>query len=436
MFFLSQIKAFFFFKDLRTKLLYTVLLLIVVRVLAHIPLPGVDVEALRKFFADNQIFGLLNIFSGGTMQNFSIILMGVAPYITASIVMQLLTMVIPSLEALSKEGEYGYQKINQYTRYLTVPLAIIQSYGMILFLTRGVGGQQPVLTSGELVGANLLIALITVTAGTMLLMWIGEVISEEGIGNGISLIITLGIIAGIPQIIRNTAALIFTGGVVDWGKAVSLIVFIIIAILIVGFIILVNEGQRKIPVSYARRIRGSRVSGGVDTHIPLRVNQGGVIPIIFALSIVLFPSTLARFLEGAKSAWLSQFAQKMSTFFSNDWVYGSLYFILVILFTYFYTAIIFNPEKVSDNLQKQGGFIPGIRPGTETKNYLSKVLNRINLPGGLFLAFIAVLPFIIQAITKIPTLVIGGTGILIVVSVVLDTTRQIKSQLLMRSYRY
>ncbi len=432
---LPQLRQFLLNKDLRNKAIYTIVLLVLVRILAHIPLPGVDLVALREFFSQNQIFGLLNLFSGGTMENFSIILMGVAPYITASIVMQLLPMVIPQLEELQKEGEQGQQKINQYTRYLTIPLALIQSYGMIFILTRGAGGQDPILPGG-LAGFNLISALITVTAGTVFLMWLGELISENGLGNGVSLIIILGIVAGIPTMVRNTLALIFVGGATDWSKLIGLIVFVLIAIAIVAFIVLVAEGERKIPVTYARRIRGNRAYGGVDNYLPLRVNQGGVIPIIFALSVILLPGTIAKFLEGAKSVSLASFATKMSNFFTNDWVYGVLYFVLVIAFNYFYTAIIFNTERVSENLQKQGGFIPGIRPGRETKNYLSQLLYRINFSGGLFLGIIAILPFIVQAITKIPTLVIGGTGILILVSVILDTMRQIKSQLLMRSYQY
>ncbi len=432
---LSQLRQFLANKDLKNKALYTIALLVLVRILAHIPLPGVNLEALREFFNQNQIFGLLNMFSGGTMQNFSIILMGVAPYITASIVMQLLAMVIPQLEELQKEGEQGQQKINQYTRYLTVPLALIQSYGMIFILTQGTSGQQPILPGG-LTGFHLASALITVAASTVFLMWLGELISENGLGNGVSLIIILGIIAGIPTMARNTLALIFVGGTTDWTKLIGLIIFVLIAIAVVAFIIIVSEGERKIPVTYARRIRGNRSLGGVDNYLPLRVNQGGVIPIIFALSVILLPGTIAKFLEGAKSAGLAAFATKMSNFFTNDWVYGILYFVLVIAFNYFYTAIIFNPERVSENLQKQGGFIPGIRPGRETKNFLTQLLYRINLSGGLFLAIIAVLPFMVQAITKIPTLVIGGTGVLILVSVILDTMRQIKSQLLMRSYKY
>jgi preprotein translocase subunit SecY len=434
--FFDQLKNFFQFKDLRMKAIYTIALLVLVRILAHIPLPGVNLTVLRQFFASNQIFGLLNLFSGGTMTNFSIILMGVAPYITATIVMQLLTMIIPSLEELSKEGESGQKKINQYSRYLTVPLAFIQSYAMIQLLIRGSNTQQPILAGG-LGGVNLITACLTVTAGTILLMWIGELISENGLGNGVSLIITIGIIAGIPQMVRNTFALIFAGGITDWSKLVGLIAFLIIAVVTVIFIVIVSEGERKIPVTYARKAQGmTSYGGGVDTFLPMRVNQGGVIPIIFALSLVIFPSTIGKFLESAKSPWLAHFATKTVNLFTNNWFYGIIYFVLVILFNYFYTAIIFNPEKISENLQKQGGFIPGIRPGNETESYLKKVLNRINLSGGLFLGIIAVLPFIIQAATKITTLVLGGTGVLILVSVTLDTMRQIRSQMLMRSYQY
>ena len=431
----SQFKSFFLYRDLRLKVIYTIAILILVRILAHLPLPGVDLSALREFFGRNQIFGLLNLFSGGTMENFSIILMGVAPYITASIVMQLLTMVIPALEELSKEGESGQQKINQWTRYLTVPLALIQSYAMISLLTKGASGQPAILTSG-LGGVNMVSALLTVTAGTILLMWLGELISENGLGNGVSLIITLGIISGIPKMLRDTFALIFTGGAIDWTKLLGLTVFALIAVAVVVFIIIVSEGERRILFIYAKRVRGSNVTGGASTYLPMRVNQGGVIPIIFALSIIIFPGTIAKFLMNAKSETLVDIATKVNSFFNNQTIYGILYFVLIIAFTYFYTAIVFNPEKISENLQKQGGFISGIRPGRETKQYLSKLLHRLNLSGGLFLGIIAILPFIVQAITQIPTLVIGGTGVLILVSVVLDTLRQIKSQLVMRSYQY
>jgi preprotein translocase subunit SecY len=433
--FLQNLKKLFTFSDLRNRILYTLGILILIRIFAHIPLPGVNLENLQEFFNRNQIFGLLNMFSGGAMQNFSIIMMGVGPYITATIVMQLLQMIIPRLDALSKEGEYGQRKMNQYTRILTVPLAAFQAYAMINLLSRGGAAGQQIIT-GDFTGFNLIIALVTITAGTMFLMWLGEIISENGIGNGISLIITLGIIAGIPAQVRNTLALITSEGAVDTSQILKLAVFGIIAIITIGVIVLITEGQRNIPVSYARRVRGPRIYGGVDTHLPLRVNQGGVIPIIFAMSIMLFPSTIAKYLEKASSPWLASFAQSVSTFFANNLYYGIIYFVLVFAFTYFYTGIVFNPSKVSENLQKQGGFIPGVRPGEETIGYLKKILGRINFAGGLFLGIVAVLPFLVQSATGITTLALGGTGILIVVSVVLDTSRQIKSQLLMRSYEY
>jgi preprotein translocase subunit SecY len=433
--FTESLKKLFTLPDIRSRILYTIGILILIRVFAHIPLPGVDLENLKEFFSRNQIFGLLNMFSGGAMENFSIIMMGVGPYITASIVMTLLPHVIPRLDALQKEGEQGQRKINQYTRILAVPLAIFQAYAMIKLLSSGsVSGQQ--IVTGDFTGGNLIIALITITAGTMFLMWLGEIISENGIGNGISLIITLGIIAGIPTQVRNTLAIITGEGGVDTGQFLSLIIFGLIAVITVGIIVLITEGQRNIPVSYARRVRGSKMYGGVDTHLPLRVNQGGVIPIIFAMSVMLLPSTIAKYLENASSPWLSSFAQSMSTFFGNNLYYGILYFLLVFAFTYFYTGIVFNPTKVSENLQKQGGFIPGVRPGEETQHYLAKILGRINFAGGLFLGIVAVLPFIVQSATGITTLALGGTGILIIVSVVLETQRQIKSQLLMRSYEY
>lgn len=433
--FWQNLKKIFTFADLRNRVIYTLVILVLIRVFAHIPLPGVDLGNLQDFFNRNQIFGLLNMFSGGSMQNFSIIMMGVGPYITATIVMQLLQMIIPKLEALSKEGEYGQRKMNQYTRILTVPLAAFQAYAMINLLSRGGGGGQQIVT-GDFTGFHLIIALITITAGTMLLMWLGEIISENGIGNGISLIITLGILAGIPSQIRNTLSLITSEGAIDTSQILKLAVFGIIAIITVAVIVLITEGQRNIPVSYARKVTGPRIYGGVDTHLPLRVNQGGVIPIIFAMSIMLFPSTIAKYLENASTPWLSSAAQAVTSFFANNLYYGIIYFILVFAFTFFYTGIVFNPQKVSENLQKQGGFIPGVRPGEETQHYLSKILNRINFAGGLFLGIVAILPFLVQSATGITTLAIGGTGILIVVSVVLDTQRQIKSQLLMRSYEY
>jgi preprotein translocase subunit SecY len=419
--FTETLKQIFTLKDLRKRILYAIALLVIVRILAHVPLPGVNIDELRNFFSRNQIFGLLNMFSGGSMQNFSIIMMGVGPYISASIIFQLLGMVIPSLEELQKEGESGQQKINYWTRILTVPLAVIESFGMLSLLK-----SQGIITSWT--PFQLALMIFSITAGTILLMWIGELISENGIGNGVSLIITLGIIAGLPTQVRNTLA------VLDTSKIISLIIYGIIAVGVIVLIVLVNEGQRQIPVSYARRIRGLKAYGGVDTHLPIRVNTAGVIPIIFAMSIMLFPGVAAKYFVQAKSLWLANAATFTSNLFTNNWFYGALYFLLVIGFTFFYTGIVLKPQQIAENLQKQGGFIPGVRPGTETQNYLSKVISRINLTGALFLGVIAVLPFIVQAATKINTLVVGGTGVLIMVSVIIETMRQIQAQLVMRQY--
>ena len=407
--------------DLRKRVIYAAVLLVIARILAQIPLPGVDIEALKNFFGRNQLFGLLNMFSGGAMENFSIIMMGVGPYITSSIIVQLLTMIIPSLEELNKEGESGRAKINYWTRIFTVPFAIMQSYAMIRLLQ-----SQSILGSLEPIQWATIIA--SITAGTILLMWIGELISENGIGNGVSIIIALGIVAGIPSQVRNTMA------VLDTSKVISLIIFLAIAILVEAAIVIANEGVRQLPVSYARRIRGLKSYGGVDTHLPIKVNSAGVIPIIFAMSIMIFPGVIAKFFQNARSEWLANFATHVSNLFQNNWFYGALYFVLVVAFTYFYTGVIFKPDQMAENLQKQGGFIPGIRPGSETSNYLAKVITRLTLTGAIFLGLIAVLPFVVQAATKINTLVLGGTGVLIMVSVIIETMRQIQAQLAMRAY--
>jgi preprotein translocase subunit SecY len=411
----------FTLKDLRKRILYAVVLLLIARVLAHIPLPGVDLVALNNFFRQNQIFGLFNMFSGGAMSNFSIIMMGVGPYISASIIIQLLTMVVPSLEELSKEGESGQSKINYWTRIITIPLAIVQAYAMIRLLQ-----SQSVL--GTLEPIQWATMIISITAGTILLMWIGELISENGIGNGVSLIITLGIIAGLPGEIRNTAQIL------DTGMIISLIAFLIIFIGVIVLIVITNEGVRQIPVSYARRVRGLKSYGGVDTHLPIRVNAAGVIPIIFAMSILIFPGVIAKFLSSAKSEWLASSATAIANFFQNNLYQGIIYFVLVVFFTYFYTGVVLKPTQMAENLQKQGGFIPGIRPGKETSDFLGKVIIHITLTGAIFLGVIAVLPYIVQAATHITTLVIGGTGVLIMVSVIIDTMRQIQAQLAMRTY--
>jgi len=417
----DTLKKIYTHHDLRNKILIVLGILVIFRLLAHIPVPGIDLTELRSFFERNQLFGLLNLFSGGAMRNFSIVMMGVGPYITSSIIFQLLAMIVPSLESLQKEGEYGRQKINQYTRIATVPLALMQSYAMITLLNRqGVIGQWSVF--------ELITMLITMSAGTVLLMWLGELISEKGIGNGISLIITLGIIGGVPTALQQTLV------VMDATKIIGIIVFGVIAALVTGLIVFMNEGERQIPVTYARRVRGQRTYGGVDTHLPIKVNIGGVIPIIFALSMMIFPGIIAKFFEQARSPQLAHFAKYVADLFQNNTFYGIVYFLLVIIFTYFYASVVFKPDQIAENLQKQGGFVPGLRPGRETSDYLGTVLYRITFVGAIFLGFIAVLPFVVQAITNVQTLVLGGTGLLIVVSVVIETIRQIKAQLIMRTY--
>ncbi len=420
---INKIKQIFKTPDLRKKIIFTVALLILFRFVSHIPVPGVDLTALKEFFSGNQFFGLLDIFSGGGMSSFSIVMMGVAPYINASIIMQLLTMVIPKLEALSKEGEAGQRKINKYTRYLTIPLAAMQSYGMITVLNRS---SQPIIQNLD--PFKLITIVITITAGTMFLVWLGELITEKGIGNGVSLLIFAGIIARVPSSLQGTFAL------ADPGQILNIVLFGIIAIVVVFGVVLITEAQRNIPVSYAKRVQGNRMFGGVSTHLPLRVNQAGVIPIIFAISIMLFPGMVASFFANAQTVWLANISQSISNLFQNQLFYGALYFVMVILFTYFYTAVTFNPDNIAENVQKQGGFVPGIRPGPKTAFYLKKVINRITLAGALFLGIIAVLPLMIQGITNVQTLTLGGTGLLIVVSVVLETMKQIESQLVMRDY--
>ncbi|MEK7211913.1 MAG: preprotein translocase subunit SecY [Patescibacteria group bacterium] len=410
-------------KDLRNNILIVLGMLAIFRFLAHIPIPGVDLVALKKFFQSNQLFGLVNVFSGGTMENFSVVMLGVAPYITASIIFQLLTMIVPKLEELSKEGEYGQKKINMYTRWLTVPLAALQSFAMINLLNQS--SRQ--IFSG-LTPFRYLTMILTITGGTILLMWIGELISERKIGNGISLLIFAGIVSSLPQTVQQ-AIVTF-----DSSQIFNLAVFAAIALVTIAAVVVITEGQRNVPVSYARQVRGMKMYGGVNTHLPLRVNMAGVIPIIFAISIILFPPMIAQFFIGAKTAWLAAAAQWTVDIFQNSLIYGIMYFVLVVAFTYFYTAVIFHPDKIADNLQKQGGFIPGIRPGRPTAEYLQYVTRRIILAGAIFLGVIAILPLIVQSFTGLQSLVIGGTSLLIVVSVVIETVKQIESQMTMREY--
>ena len=421
---LDKVVQIFKIKDLRKKILFVFMILVVFRIAANIPVPGIDTERLRQFFGDNQLFGLLNIFTGGAMSNMSIIMLGLGPYITGTIIMQLLTMIFPQLEAMYKEeGEKGKQKFNQFGRMLTVPLAILQSYAMLNLLSRQ--GVLDVLT-----GFQLLVSISVITAGSLFLMWLGELISEKGIGNGVSLLIFAGIVSSVPMSIRE---LMIT---YSPDKIPSYLAFVVLALVITASVVIITEGRRNIPVSYAKRVRGNRVYGGVSTYLPLNVNPAGVIPIIFALSIMLFPGMVATFLSASGTAWVANSAQFIGRLFENAWFYGITYFLLVVLFTYFYTAVTFDPKNVSSNLQKSGGFIPGIRPGTPTSDFLYFILNRVLLFGAIFLGTIAVLPSIVQGLTGITTFgfAIGGTALLIVVSVVLETMRQINSQLTMRDY--
>jgi len=409
-------------RDLRNNILFVLLMLVIFRFAAHIPIPGVNEAALKSLFASNQILGLLNLFSGGGMENFSIVMMGVAPYITSSIIFQLLGMIVPSIEEMQKE-EAGRQKINMWTRWATVPLAILQAYGMITLLSRSSAG-----LLGDISPFDFGLMILTVTAGSIFLMWIGELISEKKVGNGISLLIFAGIVASLPQTVQQ----IFI--TFDQTQLFMLIGFIVIALITVVGVVIINEGQRNVPVQYARQIRGNRAYGGTSTHLPLRVNMAGVIPIIFAISVVLFPSMIAQFLVHAKSAWLAGAANWTIQLFNNQLFYGIIYFLLVFAFTYFYTEVIFHPTQIAENLQKQGGFIPGIRPGKSTSDYLSNTTHKIILVGALFLGLIAVLPLFMRYFTGIQSLAIGGTSLLIVVSVVIETVKQIEAQLTMREY--
>jgi len=410
-------------RDLRSKILFVLVVFALFRLMANIPIPGINAENLKDFFNQFQMFGLLNVFTGGALDNLSIVMLGLGPYITAVIVMQLLTMIFPQLERMYKEeGEAGRQKFNQYGRLLTVPFAALQSYAMLTLFQR-----QNVI--GELNPTILLTSILTVTAGALFLMWLGELISEKGIGNGVSLLIFAGIIADFPNNIRQM--------IVTWDPAriPSYLLFLGMALLIIAGVVLINEARRNIPVSYAKRVRGPRVYGGVSTYLPLSVNPAGVIPIIFALSLMLFPSMIANFLSGA-GGQIGIIAKQIGLWFEDPWVHGILYFILIVLFTYFYTAVTFDPKAISTNLQKMGGFVPGIRPGQSTASFMYYILNRVLLIGALFLGTIAVMPSIVGGITGVMSFsfLIGGTSLLIVVSVVLETMRQIKAQLQMREY--
>lgn len=420
--FLTKAKIVVTDPGIRRRILFVLGAFVVFRILAAIPVPGVDAARLEAFLSGNQFFGLLNIFAGGGLSNLSVVLLGVGPYITASIIMQLLTIMIPKLKTLyQEEGEAGRRKFAQYSRLLTLPLAVLQGIAFLVLLERQ--GVMPVL--GPFTFA---VNLLVVTAGSMFLMWIGELITEFGIGNGVSLIIFAGIVAVLPSTVSQ---LIFSFEVTQLPLYLG---FLLVGLIITAGVVIITEAERPIPVTYAKRVRGMKLYGGSSTYLPLRLNQAGVIPIIFALSILLFPQMIASFLATSSNPTLLEIASSILSFLQNNWAYGIAYFILVFLFTYFYTAVTFDPNSISTNLQKNGAFIPGVRPGASTSDYLGRVITRITLVGALFLGAIAVLPIVMQGITGITALTLGGTALLIVVSVVLDLARRLDAQLSVREY--
>jgi len=416
--FLQLFKA----KDLRRKVFIIIGILMVFRLICVIPLPNVDLEKLRAFFEGNQLFGLLNVFSGGALDKISIGMLGVGPYIVASIIMQLLTMVFPGIKEMFYEaGEEGRRKFENYSKYLTVPLAMVQGFGFLNLLNH-----EGILNLKTPFDWFLNIMIITATS--VFLMWLGDLITEQKLGNGVSLIIFAGIVVDFPRLIAQTMA------TYDPTKLPGLIIFFLSAFLVILGVVYVTEAERKIPVSYAKRVRGTKMYGGVSTYLPLKVNHAGVIPIIFALSILLFPGMIGNFLKVSQNATIAHLGTGLVNLFNNHWFYGIFYFLLVFLFTFFYTSITFEPKMIAENLQKNGAFIPGYRPGETTAHYLSHTAQRVTLFGAIFLGLVAVIPMILQATTGITTLVIGGTSILIMVSVALETINQIKAQLVMREY--
>ncbi len=418
----NELKTALKLPDLRNKLLFTALILFIFRLVSHIPIAGVNLPALRQLFASNQFLGLLDIFSGGTLAKFSVMALGLGPYINATIIFQLLTLVFPRLEELSKEGEYGREKVNQYSRILTVPLAALQGIGMLAVLR----SQQIISQTNPLQIAASIVAMV---AGTIFLMWLGELITEKGIGNGISLIIFAGIVGQLPVAFGQTAVTL------EAANFFNLLVFGGLSLAVIAGVIFIDEAVRKVRIEYAKRVYGGKMYGGQATFLPLKINQAGVIPIIFAVSLVLLPSMVGRFLAQVPNPLIASSARALASIFNpGGLVYNLTYFLLVVGFTYFYTAVIFNPAKIAEEIKKHGGFIPGIRPGSSTATYLNFILTRITLAGAVFLGLVAILPSLVQQLTGITTFTIGGTGILIVVSVILETFRVIENMVQMRGY--
>jgi len=407
-------------RSIRKKLIITGVILVVFRLAAHIPAAGIDRDTLSALFLGSPLLSLLDVFSGGTLANFSILALGLNPYINASIIFQLLGYVVPSIAELQKEGEYGQEKINQYTRLVTIPLAAVQAFGMYALL-KG----QNIITG--LSPIDLFSLVITMTAGTIFAVWLGELITEYGFKNGVSILIFVGIIARLPVILSQSASIFQSQDIF------KMIIFLAVLVLIVGLVIFVSEAIRQIPIHYAKRRTESGLAA--SSYLPIRLNQAGVIPIIFAVSLVLIPSMMGQFLSNVSNIQIASIARTMSTaFIPQSVLYNVVYFFLVFGFTYFYTAVVFNPEKISEDLQKGGGFIPGIRPGKETEKYLSHILSRITVVGGVFLGLIAVLPSLFQNFVGASNMAIGGTSILIVVSVVLEIVREIEGELIMERY--
>ncbi len=409
-------------KDIRNKILIVALILLFFRILANIPIPGVDQQALSNFFSSNQLFGFLNIFSGGALQNLSIAMLGLSPYITAIIIMQLLTMVFPGLKAMYyEEGEQGKAKFNRISRYLTVPLGAMQGFGFMKLLASQ--GVVPNFTMTE-----ILVNVTIIVAGSMVLVWLGELIDEQKIGNGISILIMAGILSGLPIAVRNALVSYTPSDLITYGS------FIALTLVVIASIVMINEGERKVPISYARRVRGNKLYGGVSSYLPFRVGQAGVIPIIFAISLLIFPQFFGQIISIVSADFGAKVNEFTANFMNNQLMYGSIYFLLVFIFTYFYIGITFDPEEISKNLQRSGGFIPGIRPGHPTATYLKSVVARVTLFGATFLGLIAILPLLVQTLTGTQALTIGGTSILITVAVALDMAKQIDSQVTVREY--
>lgn len=420
--FIHKLKLAFGDSEIRFRILFLVGALALFRLLASIPIPGVDKGALASFFSSNQFFGLLNIFSGGGLAQLSIVMLGVGPYITASIIMQLGTIIFPQIkQAYFEEGEAGRAKFVSWSRLLTIPIAILQGIGFLFLLEN-----QGVIAHLGTVALVANIALIA--AGSLLLMWLGELVTEFGIGNGISLIILAGILASLPASISQA---IFAASAADIPAYLS---FTALALIMIYAVVVVSDAERSIPIAYARAMRGAAMSQGAATYLPIRLLQAGVIPIIFALSLLLLPQMALSMLGSFKIAFASSAAVWYTAFLSNPWQYGTTYFILVVLFTYFYTAVTFEPHRVAENLQKSGAFVPGVRPGRETEEYVGNVVNRITLPGACFLGLLAVSPSIIQGVTGVTTIVLGGTALLIAVQVALDLAHKIDAQVSLREY--